>query len=373
MPELPEVESIRRVISKQVCNTEIKDVVVFNNRTLEHITTDNFIDSVKGSTINRIDRRGKYLIFRLSAGKMVIHLRMHGMLYVTENSNYANGYDVVSFVLSDNKILHLEDFRKFAKVYFIPSGVEDKTSGVHRLGLEPFDIRLTADYLKSRWKYSTKSIKETLLDQDVVAGIGNFYSDDILFLCGIYPKKRCINLSDKNYEDLAKTIPDVMQWGIDYNIATQDSKSKVHGRGFSAKDHSYVYGRAGKMCRICRTPINSYKFGSRTCCFCPSCQRRVKIIPNEVSPALLCEVAQYIGSYIQLNKKDYWTPYKTSDFTWEEFVLREYSNIMTEDCIRIGDQCEGKFRQDRILVFNNMSDSSFQVGIDWIKSQKWKE
>lgn len=373
MPELPEVETIKNIISKQVCNSTITDVRVSNVKSLEHISKETFVDGIKGSIIKSICRRGKYFIFDLNTGSLVIHLRMNGKLYVT-GDNTSNSYEIATFSLMDGRVLHFDDQRKFAKMAFIPAGEVDTISGVSKLGLEPFDKNLTSDYLKKYWGYKPTTVKEALLEQDVIAGFGNFYSDDLLFICGIHPMKRCINLSDKNYDDLVKTIPEIMKWGIVMDRVTESEYAKLNIEGFEAKRNSYVYGRAGYSCRICGTRIQSMKVSGRTCCFCPSCQHRVKMVPEDVNPDILKEVAKYIGMYITTyGMYEFSLSGEMYEYTWEDFVLEVYKSIMTEDAIVMGDDKSGDSRAVRSHLILDGDESDFEIGLRWIKSQKWKE
>lgn len=381
MPELPEVETIRTMLSKQIRNVKIVSVNVCNSRTIENIDKDLFVHGVTGSTVESISRRGKYFLFNLSSGTMVLHLRMDGQLYVDEYPQLTSSHTLIVFNLEDGRALHFDDQRRFAKAAFIPLGVEDEISGVSKLGLEPFDENLTADYLKRRWCTKTCSVKEALMDQSVVAGFGNFYSDDLLFLCGIYPKKRCINLSNKNYADLVRTMPELMTRAIMINNVTEDEYSKIRGHGFKARELSYVYGRAGNLCKSCGSVIRSMKLGGRTCSYCPSCQHTVKILKDEITPDVLLDVAKFIGSYIQL-----WGEYRAdivastsetfepSSMTWEEYVMFVYKDIMSEDAISVSDQRFGEWRKYKALaIANDNSNSSFEVGVKWLKSQRWRE
>lgn len=381
MPELPEVETIRKIVGKQINGSKICDVKVYNAGSLVGVDKDSFVDNLRGRTIENIDRRGKYFIFNLDIGQMVLHLRLNGQLYVTDGTTPISKYSLMTFLLTDGKMLHFDDQRKFGKVCFIPDGEEDRISGVHRLGIEPFDDGLTVGYLKKWWKHKTCSVKEALLDQDVIAGFGNLYSDDILFLCGIYPKKRCINLSDKNYEDLVKAIPDVMMRGIMVDNVSEEQYSKMRGKVFEGKVHAFMYGRAGQPCKACGTMIRSMKLGGRTCCYCPACQHTVKMIPNEVNPDVLGDVAKYIGSYIQqygsfdsnLILCNYIDTSKSENLTWEEFVMCAYEYIMTEDAVSVSDQKFGEYRKQKSLALYNINNDSFTVGMLWIKTQKWRD
>lgn len=380
MPELPEVETIRIIVQKQVRGLTINSVDVHNSCSLNRICEDDFVVAVTGSVIRSIDRRGKYFIFNLSSGTMVLHLRMDGQLYVVNDADHANRYTLLSFNLSDGSVLRFDDKRKFAKASFIPDGVEDTVSGVSKLGLEPFGSNLTAEYLRKKWRSSFTTIKEALLDQTIIAGFGNFYSDDLLFICGINPKKKCAGLTVHNYESIAKMAPKVIDWGISLDRVTEEEYTKIGEHGFNAKNHSYVYGRSGMPCKVCGDTIRSFKFGGgRTCCYCPSCQHTVKFLSNDLNSDMFDMVLRYIGSWIrQFSKFETYfilsNKYDTSGpetIRWDNFVMCVYESIMTEDVVSIEHDSSWGFRMLRARAIGSMSDVDREEGLVWLKSKNW--
>ena len=380
MPELPEVETIRSILSKQVAGAKIADITVHYTGALNGINVYQLVDGLVGAIILNVERRGKFFQFNLDKGQLVIHLRLNGMLHVSDSEEKPK-YPIVDFILTDGRVLHLCDPRKFAKVSFIPIGSDDTISGVHKLGIEPFDKKLTVEYLKNRWKLKSGTVKEALLEQSTIAGFGNIYSDELLFYCGINPMKRCMSLTDRNYEDIVKAIPDIMIHAIAMNNVSEGEYEKIRNHEFGANRQLRVYGRDYEPCMICGTKIESTQIGGRTSRFCPACQHKVKFVDKEVTPDMLATVAKYIGARIEADGK--FDPGEvpsnlcflvdTTSITWEHFVWCAYKYVMTEDAVSVSDQRLGVWRKDKVLAIYNMNDSHFSIGISWLKSQKWRE
>ena len=188
MPELPEVETIRRVLEPQVKGREILQVTVENPSVIFHPAADAFCGLLRGEVISSMSRRGKFLRMHMkSGGSLVLHLRMTGCLLVTPSGYPLEKHTHVVFQLSGGNELRFSDVRRFGRIWFLQNGEEDTYSGMDRLGLEPFDAACDAAYLKARFGKRKKAIKECLLEQSGVAGIGNIYSDEILFRGAVQP------------------------------------------------------------------------------------------------------------------------------------------------------------------------------------------
>ena len=174
MPELPEVETIKRVLESQVRNLEISDITANRPDIIAHPSAEIFCAKIKNQTISSMDRRGKFLIILLESGdKMILHLRMTGCLPVTAQDCPQEKHTHIIFHLSNGSELRFSDTRRFGRFWYIQNNESDTYSGISRLGLEPFDKSLSAGYLKTKFGRRRKTVKECLLDQSVVAGIGN--------------------------------------------------------------------------------------------------------------------------------------------------------------------------------------------------------
>lgn len=182
MPELPEVEAAKRVLEPQICGITIGSVLVRRPEIIAHPSAGDFCQRLTGRTFLRLERRGKFLIAPLSGGdRMILHFRMTGCLLLTPAGYPEEKHTHLVFRLENGMELRFSDTRRFGRFWLLGEGETDLYSGVPQLGMEPFDPAFRAEYLRGRLGNRKKAIKECLMDQNVVAGIGNLYSDEILF------------------------------------------------------------------------------------------------------------------------------------------------------------------------------------------------
>lgn len=276
MPELPEVETARRVIEPQIQGRRIEEVVLHRPEIIAHPTADDFCAAVVGQTVVGMERRGKFLAIRLEGGaRIVLHLRMTGCLLVAPRDLPPEKHTHVTLRLSDGHELRFSDTRRFGRLWLIRPGEADTYSGIHKLGVEPFDPVLTAMYLTERSGRCKRAIKECLLDQSVVAGIGNIYADELLFATGIHPHRRADSLTPDEWDRLAVAIPERLGYYIEKNqISPQDY---LAGRGQDYRNTPYlqVYGHAGTPCPLCGEILERMVIGGRSSVYCPDCQPTV--------------------------------------------------------------------------------------------------
>lgn len=274
MPELPEVETIVRSLrrgdgsahSGVVCKT-IQYAQVLWARSLALPAADEFVQMVAGQKILSVNRRGKFLVFQLEKQTLLVHLRMSGDLFVEREPGSRNTlHDRVILLFSDGSRLVFNDPRKFGRVWL----VEDASEITQGLGPEPLDVNLTEDLFYQRLQRSRKMIKPLLLDQSFVAGIGNIYSDEALFLAGIHPETPANLIDPQKAEALLAAIRGVLQEGITRNGASIDW---VY-RGGDFQNHFNVYQRDGKPCIRCGTSIVRIVVGQRGTHICPKCQQK---------------------------------------------------------------------------------------------------
>ena len=208
MPELPEVETIKNVLKPHIVGLSIENVKIYNESVVAHPCADEFVAKLKGQTFADVIRRGKFLIFCLSSGdRLILHLRMTGCLTVATADELLTKHTRVVFVLSGKSELRYEDIRRFGKFWFVGKVEKDEFSGIDKLGIEPFDVGFNVGYLKRKIANSKKPIKELLLDQSIVAGIGNIYSDEICFAAKILPYRSGNSLTENEIWTLYETIP----------------------------------------------------------------------------------------------------------------------------------------------------------------------
>lgn len=270
MPELPEVETIARILRQGVDGRPGlpgKRILGVRMNWPKHIAEPKpraFQRRVKGQTFLDVTRRGKYLIFPLSDHTMLIHLKMSGDLSVARAGAPANRYDHTVFELSDGWELRFSDARKFGKVYLM----DDPAPRLEPLGPEPLSPKFTSAVLGERLRARRRSLKPLLLDQTFVAGLGNIYADEALHRAGLHPLRRSDALSEQEVAALWKGIREALRAGLRHNGASIDW---VY-RGGEFQNHFRVYQRSGEPCAVCATPIVRIVVAQRGTHFCPTCQ-----------------------------------------------------------------------------------------------------
>lgn len=273
MPELPEVETIRRVLEPQVQGLTIMTITVNRPEVISHPTAEEFCQALTGQTISTMTRRGKFLGVTFQSGDhIIIHLRMTGCLLVTPADYPLEKHTHVIFHLGNGMELRFSDARRFGRFWLLRAGEEDTYSGIGELGLEPLDKRLTADYLKASFGKGKRAIKTCLLDQSVVAGIGNIYSDEILFAARIYPERPASSLTHEEWERLAAAIPQQLAYFIEKNALTPEEYLESKGQDYRNTPFLQVYGHGEEPCPICGASLAHITVGGRSSVFCPCCQ-----------------------------------------------------------------------------------------------------
>ena len=270
MPELPEVETVKRKLEKEILHKIIKKVDI---RYSGIIATD--LDSFKKNIVNEeimsVQRRGKFLIFELSNYYLVSHLRMEGKYFIKNIDDEITKHEHVIFYF-DNFTLRYQDTRKFGKMYLVLKDKLYVSTPLSHIGLEPLtDKNLTIDYLKN--KYNTNNhIKTLLLNQDIIAGIGNIYADEILFKSKINPNKIGKCLTNQDLSNIIKYTKKVLQQGIDNEGTTIHSFESLGIKGKN-QDYLLVHTRVGKPCKECGTIILKTRVNGRGTYYCPNCQK----------------------------------------------------------------------------------------------------
>ena len=232
MPELPEVETVKEVLKKQVLNQKILDVAVNYPKMIENMDYLEFIDKLKNQTIIDIKRRGKWLLFELNDYYLLSHLRMEGKYYIKHFNDEVTKHQHVIFKFKDFE-LRYNDTRKFGRMYLLNKDKVYNSKPLNELGYEPWDINLNIEYLKLKYKNKKNPIKTVLLDQSIIVGIGNIYDDEILFLSKINPYKKANELNDIELNNIIKNTKVVLEKAIKLGgttIKTYTSSEGVHGR-----------------------------------------------------------------------------------------------------------------------------------------------
>lgn len=274
MPELPEVEAIRRVLEPQIQGLTIVHVIVNRPEVVAHPSSDEFCKQLAGQAIDRMERRGKFLLILLNSGdRLILHLRMTGCLLYTPANLPEETHTHITFQLNDEKELRFSDTRRFGRLSLIASGETDTYSGMEKLGKEPFDPDFSAAYLIARFGKRKKAIKDCLLEQSVIAGIGNIYSDEILFAAKLYPARPANSLTEKEWGQLAKVIPQQLSYFLEKNEMTPEEYGETKGRDYRSAPFLKVYGREGQACPVCGESLTRIVVGGRSSTYCPACQK----------------------------------------------------------------------------------------------------
>ncbi|NLC54644.1 MAG: bifunctional DNA-formamidopyrimidine glycosylase/DNA-(apurinic or apyrimidinic site) lyase [Erysipelothrix sp.] len=272
MPELPEVETVVRTLKKLVLNKEIESVDVYWDNIIATPQLEAFKQAVIGQKIIDISRRGKYIIFNLTSKTLISHLRMEGKYFVYDNDVKKDKHSHVIFKFSDNGQLHYNDTRKFGKMYLYDESEALKI--LANVGLEPWDKNLKATYLKRKAKNRRITIKQFLLDQSVISGIGNIYVNEILFLTNLHPETIVNTISTLKFNQIITTTQAVLQEAIDQGGTTIRSYTSSLGVSGLFQQSLNVHNLAGSPCPVCSSEIIKITVAQRGTYLCPSCQRK---------------------------------------------------------------------------------------------------
>ncbi len=271
MPELPEVETVKRGLIKKVKGLTIHKCLVRWNGIIAYPDKEQFVDNIANQTINDIKRRGKILLFELDDYYLTSHLRMEGKYFIKDPSEPLNNHDHVIFYLSNGKELRYNDTRKFGKMHLVKKD-ELSLTPIAKLGKEPWDVDLTVDYLKTKMA-KNKPIKTLLLDQSIITGIGNIYADEILFLSHINPETYGKKLTKKNLEDIITNTQTILSKAIELGGTTIHTYTSVDGITGLFQQELLVHGKKDQPCPNCHTTIIKTTVGGRGTYYCPKCQK----------------------------------------------------------------------------------------------------
>jgi formamidopyrimidine-DNA glycosylase len=267
MPELPEVETIKKELLPHVLGRTIKGVDIYWDRMVKQPSVKEFRAQISGQKIVSLSRRGKYLFFKLSGGAvLVMHMKMTGSLLV----NPADKQFTRAVLHLDNGTgIHFRDPRKFGKMWL----EQDTAAIVNALGPEPLDIEFTPDTLAEIFKKRSAPVKSVLLDQSLIAGIGNMYADEALFEAKIHPAKPAGKLTKAQVNRLYDAIRLVLRKALAKQGASVRNYIRPGGQPGTAHDEFSVAHGVGKICPRCGTAIQRLVVRGRGTYICPKCQR----------------------------------------------------------------------------------------------------
>ncbi len=280
MPELPEVETVRKGIAAQVVGRRITAVEVGRERTVRRTSRQALIDGLTGTTITAANRRGKYLLLPLDSGdELMVHLRMSGRLLVADGGAVRPPHTHVVLHLAAEPVQELWfiDPRTFGEmVVFDPTNVAVEMPELAKLGIDPITDGLDRAQLASILRGRRRQLKALLLDQHVLAGVGNIYCDESLHLAKLRPDRISDTLTAREIGRLHHAILDVLGAAIEAGGSTLADTQyvDVEGQGGWFQVHHRVYDRAGQRCLTCgKADIVRIVSAGRSTCFCPRCQR----------------------------------------------------------------------------------------------------
>lgn len=272
MPELPEVEQVRKTLLPHIKGHKITKVEVYLDRLIKYPTPAEFIKGLTGRTIEDIGRRGKYLVLQTGGDqKLIVHLRMTGALVAQASDLAMPAYAKIKFELTDGVTMWFCDIRTFGTLYLV-NGDDFYISGYETLGPEPLTVGFNPAYLAPIAAKSRKPIKTLILDQTVIAGLGNIYADECLALAGILPTRLANTLSQAEIEALHAAANKVIAQGIANRGTTFRDYKDGEGKKGDNQNHLLVYGRGGQPCKTCGEPLATAKVGGRGTTYCAKCQ-----------------------------------------------------------------------------------------------------
>jgi formamidopyrimidine-DNA glycosylase len=277
MPELPEVESLRRILARAVVGRRVVSAVVKEARLRRAIAPD-LAARVAGCAIARVARRAKYLLLEFDGDRvLMVHLGMSGSLTYRPEGRALSGFDPrhdhVSFTLDDGSMLVYNDPRRFGLMKLLSRAELGAIAELAAIGPEPFGKEFSADYLWQVTRGRAGAIKNLLMDQKIVAGVGNIYASEILFRAGVRPTRRAGRVTRAEAGRIATITPQVLREAIGRGGTTFRSYLDARGQPGRFVERLRVYDRAGKPCVVCATPIRSVVVGQRSSFFCPRCQK----------------------------------------------------------------------------------------------------
>mgnify|MGYP001380485463 CR=1 FL=1 len=269
MPELPEVEVSRMGISPWLTE-QVIDTIIIRDKRLRWPVPDEIMHAC-GKTITNVSRRAKYLLIDVGNADIVLHLGMSGKLRVVDKSVPPVKHDHIDIVLKSGKCLRFNDPRRFGACLWQPK--DTLLMQLKALGPEPLTDAFDAERLITLSRGRKGPVKNFIMDNAVVVGVGNIYANEALFIAGIDPRRAAGRVAAARYLKLTDAIKAVLAKAIEQGGTTLKDFAQSDGNPGYFAQHLRVYGKAGKSCEVCQTPIKSVVIGQRNTFYCPQCQR----------------------------------------------------------------------------------------------------
>jgi formamidopyrimidine-DNA glycosylase len=274
VPELPEVETVRKTLKSLILHKQISNITVNWPKIIKKPQeVEQFIDALQGEHIVDVGRRGKFLIIYTDKYALVSHLRMEGKYGLFKKEELLDKHTHVVFHFTDQTELRYKDVRKFGTMHLFKKGGEFQEPPLTELGPEPFSEEFTPEYLAKRLAKTERKVKIALLDQKLFVGLGNIYVDEALFRSGIHPERIASSLNSQEIAMLYIEIVNTLREAVEKGGST--IRSYVNSQGIIGmfQHELYAYGRKGEECKKCGTPLVKTVVGGRGTHYCPSCQR----------------------------------------------------------------------------------------------------
>ncbi|KUP05571.1 5-hydroxymethyluracil DNA glycosylase [Bacillus coahuilensis p1.1.43] len=273
MPELPEVETVRRTLKELIVGKKIIGVTVGWPKMIKKPEqVEQFTDALVDETIIDVHRRGKFLIIETSHYSLVSHLRMEGKYGVYEEKEELLPHTHVIFHFDDDTSLRYRDVRKFGTMHLYTIGQEYLDKPLSELGPEPFSKEFHFNYLFEKLQKTERAIKAVLLDQTIVVGLGNIYVDEVLFKAGIDPERKSKTITLQETEKLTREIVSTLTIAVEAGGSTIRSYINSQGKVGTYQNQLFVYGRKDEACRVCGSPIYKKVTAGRGTHYCANCQ-----------------------------------------------------------------------------------------------------
>ncbi len=271
MPEMAEVETVRNVLKKKILNKKIVDIKIIYSKMIDKTSLD--LNNLIDQKFIDIKRKGKYLIFETKDYYLVSHLRMEGKYFIKDKNDEIIKHEHIIISFDDNTTLRYHDVRKFGIMCLLHKNDLNTYKELNKLGYEVGDNNLTSEYLLNKLKNKRLPIKSLLLDQSIIAGLGNIYADEVLFRSNINPLKKGSDINNKDASNIIESSAYIINNAIKEGgttIRSYTSSLNVIGH---YQDYLMVHKRENELCKICNSKILRIKVNGRSTYFCPKCQK----------------------------------------------------------------------------------------------------
>lgn len=270
MPELPEVETTCRGIAPYTEGQQVVAIQIRQPRLRWPVAIE-LSELLPGQRVNQVYRRAKYIVMAMDQGDLLIHLGMSGSLRVMPKESAIGKHDHVDLELSNQRVIRYTDPRRFGAILWQPTNTQHPL--LCSLGPEPLSDAFDALYLLGCCKNRKQSIKQRIMDNHVVVGVGNIYASEALFAAGIDPRRSAGRISPARLERLVVEIKRILKYAIERGGTTLRDFVGGDGKPGYFQQELYVYGRKGEPCRCCGSPLKEVRLGQRSSVYCPTCQR----------------------------------------------------------------------------------------------------